>query len=333
MQNEPVPANPLMKTHIMFRRALTALAFAAVLALPPAPAAAQTNATPRRQRNDAAPGPAFASAPDQFELEIEHGGLKIKAGPNVVGTDAADLETIVKLLRKKHPEANIAMAPELARVMVADLKLHAPYGGQDLDDILREDLEALRVACGGNFIWKAKQLSNNGGAPALYTLEPSDQFLKEQAPAKSPQVEVFNFTSYFADLRRTEAARLTNSGPMGEAGFKNLQEDTIDKTKDIIRETVETFAGPSKLNFQFHQGAKLLVVTGPPDEIAVAKKVIIAMIGEPAGDANMAGKVQVMNNNWQQPDDQFLKVQAENTALKAKLEALEKALSKPKPAF
>jgi hypothetical protein len=47
MQNEPFHANQSMKTHIMFRRALTALAFAAALALPSAPGRAQTNAGPQ----------------------------------------------------------------------------------------------------------------------------------------------------------------------------------------------------------------------------------------------------------------------------------------------
>ena len=50
MQNDPVHANHSMKTHIMFRRALIALAFAALLALPPVPAQAQTNDAPKPKK-------------------------------------------------------------------------------------------------------------------------------------------------------------------------------------------------------------------------------------------------------------------------------------------
>ena len=313
----------------MFRRAFTALAFAALLALSAAPAAAQSNGAPKAQIKDAAPGATQASAPVRYEIEIEHGDLRTDS-KTLRPHNMATLDNIVKLLREEHPEANIVMAPELADVRVEDLKLHeASY--------LREDLEALRVASGDKFIWKARQLSSIGVGEPLYSLESSERFLKEQAPAKSPQVEVFNFTSYFDRFRRSESARLTNSGPLDEGAVRQLEQITIDKTKDIIRETVQSFGGNSKMNFQFHQGANLLVVTGPTDEIDVAKKVINAMIEEPAGDPNLDGKQARDNSVKSQIQNHEVAVQlgslgAENALLKARIEALEKALAGFKPA-
>jgi len=61
-QNDLVHANLLVKTQIMLRRVLTALAFAAALALLPAPALAQTNA--------ALPPPALLKGIENWSLKI-----------------------------------------------------------------------------------------------------------------------------------------------------------------------------------------------------------------------------------------------------------------------
>ena len=77
MQNEPVPANPLMKTHIMFRRALTALAFAAVLALTIGSAQGQTNGAPQPKSQSTAPVQA------QYDLVIENGVMRTDLGVEI----------------------------------------------------------------------------------------------------------------------------------------------------------------------------------------------------------------------------------------------------------
>lgn len=275
MQNKPVHAYHIMKTDIMFRRVLTALAFAAVLALPPAPARAQTNDLnpnpPPRGRRGLPPAPARSQTNSsvQYDLEIENGGVRISQEP---GFAQADLNTIVKLLRDKHPEANIAMSPELVVVQVSDLKLRAAS--------LEEELEALKVASGDKFTWFANHYSSNA-SPPLFSLEPSElfsreKFLKENAPSPKSQVqvEVFNFSSYF-DYHRESGT--------DDAKLQAFKQQTIEKTKDIIRETLADF-GAVTMKFQFHPGANLLVVTGSQDEINIARKIINAMIEKTPGD-------------------------------------------------
>src|ERR1039458_8683854 len=130
MQSNPLHATPSMKTHIMFRRHLTALPLAAVLILPAAPARAQTNLPAKGQ----------PIAPVQYDLEIQSGMLWLRnpANPKADALVPADMGRIVKLLREKHNAANIAMAPELIDVDIGDLKLYASS--------VAEELEALRVA-------------------------------------------------------------------------------------------------------------------------------------------------------------------------------------------
>jgi len=279
-----------MKTHIMFRRVLTALGFAAALALPAAPAQAQTNGAPQPKQDGASAAAnhptdaeiaslwshvsnnlakSYSGAPVQYDLEIENGMLlgAVPGHPNV--RRQAVLREIVPLLREKHDAANIAMSPELGEVTIRDLKLYASS--------VQEELEALRVASGGKFIWRATQLSSNSMLP-LFTLEPSEQFVKEkgvETPVRT-QVEVFNFSSYFAHLRDTE--------PGDDAKFQALKEQTIDRTKEIVGTTIISLHLQGQtIQFQFHQGANLLVVIGTQDAINVARKVINAMIGQPGG--------------------------------------------------
>ena len=257
-----------MKTDIMFRRVLTALAFAAVLALPPAPARAQTNDPAKPQTN----------APVQFDLEIQNGNLltPIPGNPRRNRNTDANLGNIVELLREMHPEANIVMDQEVAGNHVYSLRIHA--------SLLTDELEAIRVASGGCFNWR---IFDPQSAKQLFILVPSDKFLQEQAKEKSarrsPEVEVFNFSSYFAQHRE--------SG-MDDAKFLAFKEQTIDKTKDIIRQTLASFDPQDTMNFQFHQGANLLVVTGTLDEIYVAKKIINAMIEKTSGDLSPFKKLE-----------------------------------------
>jgi hypothetical protein len=273
MQNEPVHANYSMKTHIMFRRVLTPLAFAAALALPPGPAQAQSNDAPqprqmdpRRGRVAADDAKAQSPAGMQYDLEIENGALRLRQPGNQKGEYAQEaplLGRIVKLLRDKHPEANIAMAPELGDVEITDLKLH----GADLE----EELAALRVASGGKFDWRGG-LFGGAKSPSLYTLEASPLFLKEKTESTSPQVEVFNFSSYFARQR--------DSG-MDDAKFQAFKDQTIETTKEIIGNTLTSLGPHSMMSFQFHPGANLLVITGSTDEISISRKIINAMIEQP----------------------------------------------------
>ena len=266
MQINPLHANYLMKTDVMFRRVLTVLGFAAALALPAGPARAQSPAAPQAMREDPRrAGQPPSSAPAQYDLEIENSMLRLGDRAK----ELAKLGSIVRLLRDKHPEANIAMTPELGEIVIPDLKLRAA----SVDD----ELEALRVASGDKFVWRA---FDNQAQPKLFTLQPSEQFLRESAVSRPTQLEVFNMTSYFA--------RQANA-PANEAALADYKGKIIDDSREIISNTVQ-WACPRSgfIQLQFHPGANLLVVVGTPDSIEVARKIINAMIGQP--DAPRAGE-------------------------------------------
>lgn len=304
-----------MKTHIMFRRSLTALAFAAALAVPPGPAQAQTNDAPKPRQAEASS--ASIRGNQYYDLEIENGRLAGNVDEQLRNY-APDLGVIVKILRSKHPEANIAMSPELSDVMISDLKLHAASVG--------EELEAVRIASGGKFTWKATQMSPDSMSP-LFTLEPSGKFLHESAETRGSQVQVFNFSSYFARRR--------DSG-MDDAKFQALKEQTIRSTKQIVATTVASLNIASPLDFQFHEGANLLVVSGRPEAIGIAGIVINAMLENPRGGSNPdINQARQLDNQFPQMAEEVARLKAERTLLLEKLNALEKAAStnKPKPQF
>jgi hypothetical protein len=287
MHNALVHANLSMKTFTMLRRVLTAFGFVAVLALRPAPARAQTaEAPPAKEDQPAAP----PSRPDRFDpraprdprqaqpfgqvhydLEIERGTLKSPSPGNPNGMAPATLENVVKLLRDKHPEANIAMAPGVENVQINDLKIHAAELG--------EELEALRVASGGDFIFLAKAIFNTNRP--FFTIEASEKYLNErpQFGLQKRQVEVFNFSSYLTRHR--------NSQPMDDSQFSDFKDRMVEMTKEIVVKTAQSLnLDAGSLQFQFHGGANLLVVTGVPEAINVARKVISAMLEQPSGDAD-----------------------------------------------
>jgi hypothetical protein len=289
MHKNRVRAHISMKTLPMLRRILTAFAFAAVLALPPEPARAQavtapsakddqSTAEPSRPLRPRDPRGTRPSGQAKYELEIE-GGVLLDANfpANDVHNESC-LRNIIKLLREKHPDANIALSPVLAdNVTVRDLKLVAT----DLGD----ELEALRVASGDIFIWQNKSA---GHTPMLFTLEPSPEFLDEQNHSSStqPQVEVFNFSSYFAQH--------LDSHPVNDDDLIKFKQNRIEMTKSIVLQTVNKLPFASKfatpiLNFEFHQGANLLVVIGPEDAINIARKVINAMMEQPSGNSDSPG--------------------------------------------
>src|SRR5262249_3196749 len=152
---DPSPNTDLaMKTPVSFLRsaAVAIASLTACLSAGPLRLDAQEKSTPPASAT--APVPASATA-TEYTLQIVNAKLS-PAQPKVPGTSskraatgegasAATLTSIVDRLRDRHPEANIAMSPELAGVKISDLKLRATS--------LDEELEALRVASGERFIW------------------------------------------------------------------------------------------------------------------------------------------------------------------------------------
>ena len=134
-------------------------------------------------------------------LVVAHNGIRERG--RVVSRAEATLANVVGVLREISPEANIVLAPEVSKVIVADLKLHSTHE-------LGEALEALRVASGYRFDWR-KGLPNAGrtdpatGLPAeprmggessLYVLDLGINSQGNPLERARRMVEVFNLSGY-----------------------------------------------------------------------------------------------------------------------------------------
>jgi hypothetical protein len=221
------------------------------------------------------PGPAQTPPTTQepatgtrYALEIASGNMAIK-GQQVPAT----LARIADVLRDLYPEVNIVLAPEVGKVQVLDLKLRAPD--------LPEALEALRVASGDAFVWRQGMTAGGGGA----LIDPATGVAVPPAPSESklyvlsrnearpeaprPVVEVFNLSGYLEHLGKRNEKEIVAS--LDE--IKMIVSDTLDRVMQG-RATVEDMP-----RFQFHPGANLFIVIGPPEAIEVAQKVVSALPG------------------------------------------------------
>ena len=219
-------------------------------------------AAPPKPAAEAAPlPPGYAAAP-HYDLEIVKGVLhlnpalskKYRIGEAVPAT----LTTVVDVLRFMHDGANlesganIVLAPSLAEITISDLKVK----GLNLE----EELEALRVASGDRFLWTRGAPETQG---RFYSLVPNPN--AALASGRS-NLEVFNLGS----LHKQE---------------KDAKE-AIAQLTAIIEDAIK-FANPDPsgsgeaVHFQFYPDAQLLIVTGGPDVLEVARKVVRAATGEP----------------------------------------------------
>jgi hypothetical protein len=288
-----------MKTNSKFTRSLTAVYVAAALALAAPPvfgqAAARNSDDEKRTRMevDRANAQAVQTAREKqkleaagnpsslFEIEIVDGEFVRKGRKQ-----EATLENVVDLLRERHDGANIVLSPGLPRIKIANLKLRATS--------LEQELEALRVASGNKFMWSdgrnsaADEMMRGAGAimpapPGGPAPDPSRSALppkQNQAPlyilgevpagmtAPGRQVEVFNLTDYFNSF-----------GGMDEESRAKLVTTSLDEIKKIVSTTLQLISEDqnSSIAFQFHAGANLLVVSGTPDALEVARKVVGAL--------------------------------------------------------
>ena len=124
-------SNFAMKKSISLRLFFIVLSFAATLAWFAQPVLAENK-------------PPSPAGPTQsgYDLEIQDGQL-VSSG-NERGLEAT-LGNVVDALRDRYTKANLVVAPGLAKMKIADLKLRAGN--------LAEELEALRVASGLKFEW------------------------------------------------------------------------------------------------------------------------------------------------------------------------------------
>jgi hypothetical protein len=216
--------------------------------------------------------PSPASGP--YALEIVEGTI-VHKGAKLPAT----LGQVVDALRELYPNVNIVASPEVTDLMVADLKLRSTE--------IEETLEAVRIASGERFIWRNNDAQPGAIDPTTGLPLPVPQPPKEAAlylitanpnalPVKPKrEVEVFNLSGYIA-YSTAHANKMAN-----DDGAIN---QSLMMVQDIVRQTLDRVyqqEGATKLDYQFHSGASLLIVIGPRDEIEVARKVIEALPGQP----------------------------------------------------
>jgi hypothetical protein len=271
-----------MRTHFSFRQSVAIACLVVGLSAGSLWLDAQEKSPPTRPV--IAPGPPSAAAPD-YTLEIMNGKLSL-AQPKVRATlskrstsgditSVATLISVVDLLRDMHPEANIAMSPELANVKIADLKLRAT----SLDD----ELEALRVASGERFIWTRPG--------AMAAVDPSTGLSLARAPAQTALYSLVpNEAGKFAASRRT--VEVFNLGPYLQRKGAG-RDSSIKEIEQIILATLRQMKGEDSADdapsYQFHSGANLLIVIGQPEALEVARKVLSALEGEVSGPVAFGG--------------------------------------------
>ena len=220
----------------------------------------------------AAPTPTAEAAAPHYDLEIVNGRLLLNPAVSKQFRNAAavpaTLASVVDVLRLMHEGANIVLSPNLAEITISDLKVR----GLNLDD----ELEALRVACGDRFLWthgapspRPAAIDPSTGIPVaspppgdFYSLVPN----RDAAPAPGgSNLEVFNLGPLHKQEKDADVA--------------------IAQLTDIIRDAIK-LGNPDQsgsgetMHFRFYPGAQLLIVTGGPDVLEIARKVVHAATGE-----------------------------------------------------
>jgi hypothetical protein len=266
------------------------------------------------------------ATPDNV-LEIEVGAIVTpsSSGGKHVGK-AATLKNVVEALRERYTDANIAIAPGLENVKISDLKLRTRN--------IWEDLEAIRVASGGEFEWQgpgSPVFSEHGDiAPGAYIMNVVTQvnpasglveshggpassglFILRPAavpPEKERNLEAFNIEPYIEWLL---AKRMASGNPPDaksdprEEAQKNRVLATDRGMSEIEQIIADSLAAMSQSasalkeppQLKFHSGANILIVVGTPYQLDVVRKVISALPGQ----RGMAGQTPANNFGPQNP--------------------------------
>ena len=273
-----------MKTHYWVRRSAALLCLAAILPLN----RGRAEEPPKAPETTPAAQPAAKGRPaSPYVLEIA-GGAFMRNGTQ----SEATLASVVDALRDIWPDVNIVLAPEVANLKLADLKLRSV--GE-----LSETLDALRVASGYSFEWRRGMPGAGGmidpdtglrrnrgmidpatglprqpaGGYSLYVLDLGIDPRGIPEKRSRRMVEVFNLSGYLDHLPSED--------------HQGLVERALQEIEQTVFETLDSVEGGNvsandRAQFKFHPGTRLLVVTGPPDAIEVALKVVRAMTGSRA---------------------------------------------------
>jgi len=148
-------------------------------------------------------------------------------------------------LKKKNLPFDIILGPGVADVRISDLVMHSPEYEEWFV------LNAIGASVGDDV-----ETSRDSGMPMM----------KLRQSQQVRQTQVFNLTNYL--------------NPDGKADDKSVHEK-LSSLIDVIQKTLSDLDHntPPNLqpNFQFHEGANLLVVIGPTDAIDVANQVVNAL--------------------------------------------------------
>jgi hypothetical protein len=255
-----------MKNHIAFFRLFPLSGVLAAACLACAGALGQGTPPP----SQAQPKKEIPQGTQPYFLEVIDGALHPGGPP-------ATLSKIADVLRGLYPTVDIVLAPELGQLQVRDLKLRAAG--------LEEALEALRVASGDAFVWQ-NGLAQNAAPPraidpttglpvpptppressSLYILTRNDASV-----AGNPRrmVEVFNLSGYLEQLGKRDEKDIA-------ASLEKIKMIVSDTLNQVMQGNMQPEDQPS---FQFHPGANLFIVIGPPQAIEVTRKVVNALPG------------------------------------------------------
>lgn len=266
-----------MKSPVLLLQVLVA---AAVVCLLPA--------TPVRAADSAAKAAADqAVARPGHDLTIVQDSLKWN-GPKRKDNQSevkATIANVVDLLRELFPEANFIVSPGIGEMVVSDLKLRNANA--------EEALRAVCLATGPMVAWRNDSavpplidpvtglptVGSPGSKKPMYVLyeNPAGQVY---SPKPKPQIEAFSIGDYLA----ANLAGITNAADRAARIDQILSElhDMVSETTQLYQKVQEQMDRSSKssggiASMRFHPNAGLLVVTGDPDAVFVASKVLGAL--------------------------------------------------------
>jgi hypothetical protein len=201
---------------------------------------------------------ATANTNPRYEIEIANGSLLLAPlkgrtninaiwGPGDLHSVSATIENLAKYLRAANPNLNIVLSPGTAEETISDLKLRT-------DDI-KAICEAVSIASDGKI--RGSSLSGKDN----WT------FMAQQKGSLETTVEVFNLSGYIQTLDKGEGVPV---------------EKNLDEIRRLIVETLNQigYKNADNISFRFHPGTHLLIVTGTPETIDVARKFLSALPGQ-----------------------------------------------------
>jgi hypothetical protein len=206
-----------------------------------------------------------AAVDQQYDIQIENGGLLIaplkkridvKAlyeGQGEPYSIAATMGNLVKYLRAANTNLTIVLSPGAEDATIGDLKLHSG----DMSTLVA----ALYVATDGNV---RGQLLPGKNAWSIVSASKKTN--------TSRTFEVFNISGYINSL-----------GKPSEEVIRQRVDEIRELTDQIQHSLVDTPNLTPQVDtpsFRFHPGTSLLIVTGTPDAIGVARKIINALPGQ-----------------------------------------------------